>query len=61
MRDRPDRLSPEKRDQGGLAEVPIVFPPAAVANAVSHAIGVRVTSLPISPPNLFKLMRSARQ
>jgi xanthine dehydrogenase molybdenum-binding subunit len=41
----------------GVAEVPIVSPPAAVANAVSHAIGVRITELPMSPPNLFKVMR----
>ncbi|HEY2104638.1 MAG TPA: molybdopterin cofactor-binding domain-containing protein, partial [Candidatus Binataceae bacterium] len=40
----------------GVAEVPIVPPPAAVANAVSHAIGVRMTQLPMSPPNLFKVM-----
>jgi xanthine dehydrogenase molybdenum-binding subunit len=40
----------------GLAEVPIVPPPAAVANAISHAIGVRMTHLPMSPPNLFKAM-----
>ena len=45
----------------GVAEVPIVPPPAAVANAVSHAIGARVTQLPISPSNLFKLMRNTRQ
>ena len=33
----------------GVGEVPIVPPLAAVANAVSHAIGVRMTSLPLSP------------
>jgi CO/xanthine dehydrogenase Mo-binding subunit len=32
--------------------VPIVPPLAAVANAVSRAIGVRMTSLPLSPPKL---------
>ena len=37
-------------------EVPIVPPPAAVANAISHAIGIRVTELPMSPPNLYKAM-----
>src|SRR5215469_4758404 len=40
----------------GVAEVPIVPPPAAVANAVSHALGVRVARLPMSPPNLYKAM-----
>jgi CO/xanthine dehydrogenase Mo-binding subunit len=36
----------------GVGEVPIVPPLAAVANAVSRAIGVRMTSLPLSPPKL---------
>jgi len=40
----------------GVAEVPIVPAPAAVANAISHAIGIRVTELPMSPPNLYKAM-----
>jgi len=34
----------------GVGEVPIVPPLAAVANAVSHAIGIRMRSLPLSPP-----------
>jgi len=34
----------------GVGEVPIVPPLAAVANAVSQAIGVRMTHLPLSPP-----------
>ncbi|MCH7552938.1 MAG: molybdopterin-dependent oxidoreductase, partial [Chloroflexi bacterium] len=33
----------------GVGEVPIVPPLAAVANAVYHAIGVRMTSLPMNP------------
>ena len=37
----------------GVGEVPIVPPLAAVANAVSNAIGKRVTDLPISPPKLL--------
>ncbi|HEV7158831.1 MAG TPA: xanthine dehydrogenase family protein molybdopterin-binding subunit [Caulobacteraceae bacterium] len=36
----------------GVGEVPIVPPLAAVANAVSRAIGVRMTSLPLSPPKV---------
>jgi CO/xanthine dehydrogenase Mo-binding subunit len=36
----------------GVGEAPIVPPLAAVANAVSRAIGVRMTSLPLSPPKL---------
>ena len=37
----------------GVGEVPIVPPLAAVANAVSHAIGKRCTDLPLSPPRLL--------
>ena len=37
----------------GVGEVPIVPPLAAVANAVSHAIGVRLTELPLSPPRVL--------
>ena len=36
----------------GVGEVPIVPPLAAVANAVSAAIGVRMTDLPLSPPKI---------
>jgi CO/xanthine dehydrogenase Mo-binding subunit len=37
----------------GVGEVPIVPPLAAVANAVSHAIGIRMTDLPMSPPKIL--------
>jgi xanthine dehydrogenase molybdenum-binding subunit len=33
----------------GVGEVPIVPPPAALANAIYHAIGVRMQELPMSP------------
>jgi xanthine dehydrogenase molybdenum-binding subunit len=38
----------------GVGEVSIVSPPAAVANAIAHATGVRMTELPMSPPRLLK-------
>ena len=38
----------------GVGEVPIVPPPAAVANAIYHAIGVRMTELPMSPGRVTK-------
>jgi xanthine dehydrogenase molybdenum-binding subunit len=38
----------------GVGETPIVPPPAAVANAIERAVGVRMTELPISPPKLWK-------
>ncbi|WP_293682040.1 xanthine dehydrogenase family protein molybdopterin-binding subunit [uncultured Phenylobacterium sp.] len=37
----------------GVGEVPIVPPLAAVANAVSAAIGVRMPNLPLSPPKVL--------
>lgn len=33
----------------GAGEVPIVPPPAAVANAIHNAVGVRMTTLPMAP------------
>ena len=41
----------------GVGEVPIVPPPAAIANAIYHAIGVRMYELPMSPPRIFKTLQ----
>jgi xanthine dehydrogenase molybdenum-binding subunit len=38
----------------GVGEVSIVPPPAAAANAIYRAVGVRMTELPMSPPRLLK-------
>ncbi|MCY2968144.1 MAG: xanthine dehydrogenase family protein molybdopterin-binding subunit [Planctomycetota bacterium] len=38
----------------GVGEVPIVPPPAAIANAIYHAVGVRMTELPMSPPRVLR-------
>ncbi len=38
----------------GVGEVPIVPPPAALANAIYRATGVRMEELPMSPPRLLK-------
>jgi xanthine dehydrogenase molybdenum-binding subunit len=38
----------------GVGEVSIVPPPAALANAIYRAIGVRMTTLPMSPPRVLK-------
>lgn len=38
----------------GVGETPIVPPPAAIANAIHRATGVRMTELPMSPPRLWK-------
>ena len=37
----------------GVGEVPIVPPPAALANAIYQAVGVRMTELPMSPGRLM--------
>ncbi|MBL4622317.1 MAG: xanthine dehydrogenase family protein molybdopterin-binding subunit [Immundisolibacteraceae bacterium] len=40
----------------GVGETPIVPPMAAVTSAISHAIGKRVTQVPMSPPRLLSLI-----
>ena len=40
----------------GLGEPPIVATAAAVANAVAEAIGVRITSLPITPRKVLEAL-----
>jgi xanthine dehydrogenase molybdenum-binding subunit len=42
----------------GVGEVSIVPPPAAAANAIYRAVGVRMQELPMSPPRLLKAMKS---
>jgi len=37
----------------GVGEVPIVPPPAALANAIYQAIGIRMRELPMSPPKVL--------
>lgn len=45
----------------GVGEVPICPPPAAIANAIYHATGVRMTQLPMSPPRLLAEMLKKRK
>ncbi len=42
----------------GVGEVPIVPPPAAIANAICRAVGVRLHELPMSPPRVVKAIQS---
>ncbi len=42
----------------GVGEVSIVPPPAAVANAIYRATGVRMRETPMSPPRLLKAIMS---
>jgi xanthine dehydrogenase YagR molybdenum-binding subunit len=41
----------------GIGEPPIIPTPGAIANAVSHAIGARMTELPITPARVLKALR----
>jgi CO/xanthine dehydrogenase Mo-binding subunit len=43
----------------GVGETPIVAPPAAIANAIYRATGVRMRELPMSPPRLWKAMEKS--
>ena len=40
----------------GVGETPIVPPPAAIANAISVALGRRFYDLPMSPPKIWKAL-----
>jgi CO/xanthine dehydrogenase Mo-binding subunit len=40
----------------GVGEVPIVPPPAALANAIYRAVGVRMTVLPMSPGRILEAL-----
>jgi xanthine dehydrogenase molybdenum-binding subunit len=44
----------------GVGEVSIVPPPAAVANAIYRATGIRMKVLPMSPPRLLKALLQHR-
>ncbi len=44
----------------GVGEVPIVPPLAAVANAVSRAIGIRMRDLPLSPDRIWAEVQAKR-
>ena len=41
----------------GVGEVPIVPPPAAIANAIYRAVGVRMTELPMSPAKVVEALK----
>lgn len=41
----------------GVGETPIVCPPAAIANAIYRATGVRMRELPMSPPKVWAAMQ----
>ena len=43
-----------------VGEVGIDTPPAALANAIENALGVRITSLPLTPEKIFFAMKEKR-
>ena len=45
----------------GVGEVPIVPPPAAIANAVYRAVGVRMDKLPMTPEAVFWAIKKKEQ
>jgi CO/xanthine dehydrogenase Mo-binding subunit len=44
----------------GVGEVPIVPPPAAVANAIYHALGLRLAELPMSPARILAALAAPK-
>jgi xanthine dehydrogenase molybdenum-binding subunit len=44
----------------GVGEVPIIPPLAALANAIYHAIGVRMTMLPMSPGAVLEALAAKK-
>ena len=44
----------------GVGETSIVPPLAAIANAVSNAVGVRMTHIPMSPPRILAALEVER-
>jgi len=45
----------------GVGETSIVPPLAAIANAVSNAVGVRMTHIPMSPPRILAALEAERK
>jgi CO/xanthine dehydrogenase Mo-binding subunit len=42
----------------GVGEAPLIPTPAAIANAVSNAIGVIIDDLPITPEKILKTLKN---
>lgn len=53
-----DGAGPGPHGAKGLAEVALAPVAAAVANAVAHAIGVRITELPITPDKILNALEA---
>ena len=44
----------------GVGEVPIVPPPAALANAIYQAVGVRMETLPMAPGRVLAAIQAKK-
>jgi CO/xanthine dehydrogenase Mo-binding subunit len=44
----------------GIGEAPVIAAPAAIANAVAAAAGVRLKELPMTPPRVWAALRDAK-
>ncbi len=55
----PVLLDMPERGVIGLGEPPIIPTAAAIANAVANALGVRITSLPITPDKVLEALRKS--
>jgi CO/xanthine dehydrogenase Mo-binding subunit/aerobic-type carbon monoxide dehydrogenase small subunit (CoxS/CutS family) len=58
-----DLADPEANSVGskGLGEPPIIVTPAAIANAVADAIGVRILYLPLTPDRVLRALREHQE
>ena len=58
-----DRVDPEANTVGakGLGEPPIIPAPAAIANAVADAVGVRFLDLPITADRVLRALRQPEE
>ena len=45
----------------GVGEAPLIPTAAAIANAVSNALGVEITELPVTPERVLKAMKKAKE
>ena len=45
----------------GVGEVPIVPPLAALSNAIYHAVGVRLTKLPMNPGSILEALEAKKE
>jgi CO/xanthine dehydrogenase Mo-binding subunit len=59
--EEPISAAPTPYGAKGVGEPPIVPTAAAVANAIYDAIGVRVTSLPLTPEKVLKAIREQKK